>query len=298
MFQKLQSLLQNLFSSRAAQLAQLEDRLRVERGTLSGKINLKYRWHKLKKQDGGKRIVYSPNPELKRIQRVLTKRLFASFKVHPCAKGFRQGESIVTHARLHQSSRVVIRIDLTDFFSSTKSDRLRQYLAHLGWHRTVIKRVVELTTKRHGESRSPGLPQGAPTSPILSNILNYEMDQRLAGLAKKSNAIYSRYADDLTFSFDRDDRRFLRGVVRRVKRIVSSYGYRINWKKLRVMRRHHPQIVTGLVVNEKVQLPRKLRRKLRSAEHHIKTGRPATYSQAEIQGWRAFQQMIDSQRVE
>lgn len=215
---------------------------------------------------------------------------------HPSAKGFRRNESIVSHARLHQSSRVVIRIDLKCFFPSTKDDRLRSCLHRMGWNRVEIRKVVELTTKYSSERGVRSLPQGAPTSPILSNILNYWMDHRLARLAVKSNAVYSRYADDITFSFDIDDRRFIRGVIRRIKRIVSSYGYRINWKKLRVMRWHQSQIVTGLVVNEKVQLPRKLRRKLRAAEHHLRSGRPATYSENELMGWRAFQQMIAAQR--
>jgi hypothetical protein len=140
------------------------------------------------------------------------------------------------------------------------------------------------------------LPQGAPTSPILSNLVNYGMDARLAGLAKRSGAIYSRYADDIIFSFEKDDRRFIRGVVRRVRRILFANGYIMHGRpKLKWMRRHQPQTVTGLVVNEKVQLPRRIRRWLRAVEHHMKTGRPATLTSQELAGWKAYQQMIERQ---
>ncbi len=259
-----------------------------------GDIPLGYRWHKIPKRGGGTRILHSPNPILKQTQRLLVRKLFKKLKVHPAAKGFRRGESIVTHAKLHVGQAVLVRIDIRDFFPSTSGQRLHTYFRKIGWSWFAANLLVELTTRwTRGRRR---LPQGAPTSPILSNLVNYRMDARLAGLAKKSKANYSRYADDIIFSFARDDRRFIRGVIRRIRKILWENGYRMHGKpKLKVMRRHHRQMVTGLVVNEKVQLPRKTRRWLRAVEHHVRTGRPITLTPQKLQGWRAFAKMVGEQ---
>ncbi len=254
-----------------------------------GLIPIGYWWHKIPKRSGGTRQLHSPNPRLKLIQKMLLKRVFARLKVHTAVKGFRTGESTLTHARLHTGKAVVVRIDIKSFFPNTRSNRVYSYLRMLGWDREAARLMMQLCC--HKDS----LPQGAPTSPILSNLVNYRMDARLDGLAAKSKATYSRYADDLIFSFAEDNRRFIRGVVRRVARILYSSGYQMNKPKLRVMRQHNRQVVTGLVVNEKVQLPRKTRRWLRAVEHHIKTGKAATLTQEQLQGWKAYQQMIVQQ---
>jgi len=254
-----------------------------------GLIPLGYWWHKIPKRSGGTRQLHSPNPRLKLIQKMLLKRVFARLKVHTAVKGFRTGESTFTHARLHTGKAVVVRIDIKSFFPNTRSNRVYSYLRMLGWDREAARLMMQLCC--HKDS----LPQGAPTSPILSNLVNYRMDARLAGLAANSKATYSRYADDLIFSFTEDNRRFIRGVVRRVARILYSSGYQMNKPKLRVMRQHNRQVITGLVVNEKVQLPRKTRRWLRAVEHHIKNGKAATLTSEQLQGWKAYQQMIDRQ---
>jgi retron-type reverse transcriptase len=257
-------------------------------------ISLKYRWHRIPKRSGGTRLLHSPNPALKKVQRQLLRRVFGKLKVHPAAHGFQRGRSIVTHARSHVGQAVVVRVDIEDFFPRTQGDRIFRYFRRIGWNRGASSLLLRLCTKRLGAS--VGLPQGAPTSPILSNLVNYGMDARLAGLARRSNARYSRYADDIIFSFSSDDRRFIRGVIRRVRRILNDSGYRMHGRaKLRVLRRHQRQIVTGLVVNEKVQLPRRTRRWLRAVEHHLKTGRRASLSRSQLAGWRALEKMIETQ---
>lgn len=248
-------------------------------------IPMGYWWHKIPKRDGSDRLLYSPNPRLKKVQKLLLKRVFAKLKVHPACKGFRRHESTLTHARLHVGKAVVVRIDIKDFFPRTSYDRIFNYFKYLGWDNETARLLVTLCSRG-------GLPQGAPTSPILSNLVNYRMDARLAGLAAKSKAVYSRYADDLIFSFTEDNRRFVRGVVRRVSRILYEFGYQMNKPKLRIMRQHNRQVITGLVVNEKAQLPRKTRRWLRAVEHHMKTGQAATLTKEQLQGWKSYQQMI------
>jgi retron-type reverse transcriptase len=140
------------------------------------------------------------------------------------------------------------------------------------------------------------LPQGAPTSPRLSNLVNFRLDARLDALARKHGARYTRYADDMTFSFDADDAASVRLVVRVAKRILREEGYELHERrKLRVLRRHARQKITGLVVNEGVRLPRETRRWLRAVEHHARERRALTLTPAQLEGWRAFQKMIAEQ---
>jgi len=274
---------------------ELARRLGLEAAALRA-TPIRYWWHRVSKRGGGSRLLHSPNPELKSVQRRLLRRVFGRLKIHPAAKGFRRGESIATHARLHVGQAVVVRMDIQNFFPSTRGPRLEKWFRGIGWNRTATRLLQRLTLRWSGQSYC--LPQGAPTSPILSNLVNFRMDARLAGLARRSGARYSRYADDLIFSFAVDDRRFIRGVIRRVRRILAQSGYRMHARpKLRWMRRHQPQWITGLVVNEKVQLPRHLRRWLRAVEHHLKTGRAATLTRQQLDGWKALQQMIREQSV-
>src|SRR5262249_47463637 len=183
-----------------------------------------------------------------------------------------------------------------------------------GWNREAAWLLARLSTYQGG------LPQGAPTSPRLSNLVNGRLDARLAKLAAYSGprqyrnlrtgerivgtsnytrATYTRYADDLTFSFDADDPQGIHELIWQVQRIVEQEGYKLHLgKKLKIRRRHQRQLVTGLVVNERVDLPRATRRWLRAVEHRLARGGPATLTPAQLAGWRGLQQMIASQAAE
>jgi len=225
---------------------------------------------------------------------------------------------------------VVVRFDLVDFFPSTRAARVRRYFRRIGWNRRATGVLVRLCT------HEGGLPQGAPTSPRLSNLVNYRIDARLSGMAAALGGVYTRYADDITISLADDEReapwvihacpartfgletnadkvRFLRVFVGRV---VAEEGYRLHRrKKLSVRRRHHRQTVTGLVVNDRVGRGRFTRRWLRAVEHRTRlaaegnsptsTGATAyvarkrpTLTPAQLEGWRALRSMIDRQRGE
>ena len=260
------------------------------------------------KRSGGRRKIAAPDPELKALQRRILRRLLARLPVHPAATGFRRGESIVSHARRHQGQAVVMHLDLVDFFPSTSAKRIEKYFLAIGWNREAAKLLTKLCTY------GGGLPQGAPTSPILSNLVNYRLDARIAGYAKRLNIVYSRYADDITFSYADSEAHPLDNVragdLRHfVKRAVAEQGYRLHRKKGSIRRRHDRQLVAGLVVNEKVQLPRETRRWLRAVEHRSSQGprlvdvyerpvKPPTLSPSQLAGWRALVRMIEAQREE
>ncbi|HEV3255465.1 MAG TPA: reverse transcriptase domain-containing protein [Gemmataceae bacterium] len=252
-----------------------------------------YREVLVPKRSSGRRRLCVPDDALKALQRRILQRLLRRLRCHPAVTGFQRGESIVTHARRHVGRAVLVRLDLKDFFPSTGAGRVYRYLRKIGWNRPAARLLTRICTHRGG------LPQGAPTSPRLSNLVNYRLDCRLAAMARKLGAGYSRYADDLTLSFPVDDRDRIRYLIRFARRAAADEGYVVHGrKKLHIRRRHQQQRVTGLVVNECVQLPRATRRWLRAVEHHLRTSRPATLTPGRLAGWRAFQQMIATQAVD
>ena len=150
--------------------------------------------------------------------------------------------------------------------------------------------MTKLTTHKGG------LPQGAPTSPRLSNLVNAGLDRSLTERIVALQGRYSRYADDITVSFPEDRHSSVERTKSRVMAELGRRGYTMHVRrKLSVRRAYQRQVVTGLVVNVKVALPRHLRRKLRAARHHLATGRPATWTAEQLEGWGAFESMVRKQ---
>jgi len=261
------------------------------------------------KRSGGSRRILAPTPETKDIQRCLLRRLLGKLRAHPAANGFEKGRSIVTNAVEHVGKAVVLRMDIRDFFPSTSAARVTVFFRRIGWNGEAAEILTRLTT------HDGGLPQGAPTSPRLSNLVNFPLDARLAGLADAMShrlpmnprtgvsragggvgqplVSYTRYADDITFSFSEDSHNAVSGTIRATKRIAEDFGYRLHTKKkLRIARRGDRQMVTGLVVNDVVNLPRRTRRMLRAVEHHHATGREATLTPEQFAGWCALEEMV------
>jgi retron-type reverse transcriptase len=225
------------------------------------------------------------------MQRHILRRLLARLRAHPAATGFERGKSIVTNAAPHVGQQVVIKMDIVDFFPSIRSRRIDAYFRRVGWSAQAAALLTRLCT------HEDGLPQGAPTSPRLSNLTHFRFDAWVADHVRRRKGVYTRYADDITISFPKDYPRRVRGTIQFVRRVAKQFGLRIHTRgKLRILRRHQQQRVTGLVVNAKVQLPRSQRRLLRAAEHRLRTGRPASLSPDQLKGWRSLQQMIEKQR--
>ena len=325
-------LLDWLIRGRGRGVDELARRLGIDEREL-GRLEPRYRVFTIPKRSGGTRRILAPSPELKTLQRRILRRLLGRLAAHPAAMGFERGRSIVTNARAHQGQAVVLRFDLVDFFPTTEAARVREYFRRIGWNRPATRLLLRLCTNEGT------LPQGAPTSPRLSNLVNYRLDARLAGLAARLGGVYTRYADDITISFaDADDAgphagtRFARNprtgeqiaklmtssgrvhaAQRYVRLVAEAEGYRVHRrKKTSVRRRHHCQSVTGLVVNERVNLPRATRRWLRAVEHRtrlasqsvLSSSQPLDYRRRkqptltpdQLAGWRALQSMIEQQR--
>ena len=249
-----------------------------------------YREFEIKSKNGKIRTIQAPDEELKKIQRLINFRLLAGLKTHQCCCGFEQEKSIVHNALPHLGKRVVIKIDIKDYFASCKSSRVKQYFKKIGWNNEVAEFLTGITTYKGA------LPQGAPTSPRLSNLINYRLDARLAGIANKYNASYTRYADDITFSLMEDHDEAIKELLRLSRMILIDFGYRPNKKKVKVLRAHQQQKITGLVTNQKLQLPRKTRKWLRAVKHRQQTTKSCTLSPNQLAGWQSLEQMIEKQR--
>ena len=300
-------------------------------------VGAEYDYHvfTIPKRRGGTRQIHAPGDLLKDLQRRIYRRLLSKLPVHPAATGFVRGRSIVDNARPHAGQGVVINLDLQDFFASIKAERVHKAFRALGWSRESADILTNICT------HEGSLPQGAPTSPALSNLVCRRLDTRLAALAnrvqarlvgtrnprtgellagqregKKGQASYTRYADDLTFSFPgfgRNKRRRKkpqgakarqrplwpsRGLLRTIRQILEEEGFRIQKKKrVRIQRSHQRQTVTGLVVNRAVSLPRGIRRRVRAMEHREKLGKLDSQAHAQLRGWRALSAMITAQRT-
>ena len=229
------------------------------------------------KRSGGERLIMAPKTRLKALQRRLHRLLVSKLPTSEYAHGFRTAHSVRSNAQPHVGKGVVLRLDIRDFFPSLHVGRVRGLLVALGYGYQVASVLAVLMTEaprqpvtagaiRHFAPVGPrACPQGAPTSPGVSNALLVKMDHRLAGLARKHGFVYTRYADDLTFSGE--DLEKVHALRHLASRVVREEGFTVNRDKTLVMRRGSRQQVTGVTVNEVLGLSRQERRRLRAALH-------------------------------
>jgi RNA-directed DNA polymerase len=181
-----------------------------------------YRHYTIAKRSGGLREISEPLPSLKEIQRWILDNILYKCSVSNFAKGFVPERSIRENARFHRNQPKVLSLDLEDFFPSIKGGRVYNFFKRLGYQPKVAHLLTKLCTL------NGSLPQGAPTSPALSNIISLRLDKRLSGFALKEKIRYTRYADDITFSGDFDEGQ----LIKFTRKVLAAEGY-INAKKLR-----------------------------------------------------------------
>lgn len=233
---------------------------------LSGSANRSQRYHSfiVMKRQGGQRVIDSPEPTLKWIQRSLLRLLSCVASPHKCAHGFVEQKSIISHADIHANSRWIFVTDIQDFFPSIHWGRIYGLLQSKPFQasRTLARLLANLVTYQGR------LPQGSPTSPYLSNIVCRRMDHELFRWARNHGFRYSRYADDLTFSTNKpvvsdQDRE-------EIEAIVKFEGFAINELKRRTIPNHYRQVVTGLVVNgSRPNVRREAVKNLRALLHNV-----------------------------
>ena len=248
-----------------------------------------YRTFSIPKKNGkGYRKIDAPNPQLKLLQKKLYVLLIRPLGWHTSATAYIPEKSIVDNALPHVDQKVVINIDLKDFFGSISSNKVYTCWRSLGWDfetSTILQNIC---------CYNDCLPQGSPTSPAISNLCNQSLDSQLKRLVDEYQGHYTRYSDDLTFSFPQEHA-LKWGVIHKIREIITSEGYSIQKKKkIRVLRQHQRQVTTGLIVNKKVNLPRKTRKRIRAMQHHRDRGTLSEKDAAILRGYENLLNMIDS----
>ncbi|MEM7038856.1 MAG: reverse transcriptase family protein [Bacteroidota bacterium] len=274
-----------------------------------------YKRFYMRKKSGGKRLISAPMPQLKAAQHWLLENVLYKVPVHTAVHGFVPGRSIVSNARPHVGADVVVNIDLKDFFPTVKYKRAKGAFAALGYSQHIATifallctepevDVVELDGQPWYVAKGDRvLPQGAPTSPALTNIICKRLDARLSGLARKFGFAYTRYADDMTLSASGDAAGQVSKILGMVRRVLYEEGFHLHPDKLRVMRNGQRKEVTGIVVNDKLAVPRKRYRKFKALLFQVEMDGPEgkSWEGAEnfweaIRGYAAFVKMVEPVR--
>ena len=224
---------------------------------LSNSPESHYKHYEIPKRNGGSRNIEEPYPSLKEIQTWILQNILmpaARKYVHPVAKAFVPNTSIRDNARFHRNKKHVLALDIHDFFGSIHSGAVFGVFNSMGYSISVSTLLMKLCTFHDS------LPQGAPTSPMLSNMVFACADKKIFDYCRVRNIIYTRYADDMVFSSNSIEPNHL---IAYVANRVNNLGMLINEDKTKVMGRGMRQNVTGVVVNDKLQVPRKYRDKIR-----------------------------------
>jgi retron-type reverse transcriptase len=241
-----------------------------------------YRKFYLPKKSGGKRLISAPMPRLKKVQYQVLELILNKVKVHQAVHGFAPNRSIISNALHHVGKKTVLNVDMKDFFPSIHFKRVKGLLQELGYSEKLATILALLCTEAVTEEVAIDgrdyfvqkgkrvLPQGAPTSPAITNILCYSLDIRLQGLATKHDCTYTRYADDVSFSWNNTDIN-AQQMVWRIKKILTDEGFEVHPEKIRIMHQGARQEVTGLVVNERLGIDRKKLRQFRALLHQLQT---------------------------
>jgi len=222
--------------------------------------NRYYRAFEIQKKNGGRRVITAPRVFLKTIQRYILDCILSQIHPHSAAVGFRRGHNCGFGAHRHVGRRYVWNIDLADFFPTITKSQVFEVFRNIGYPNAAALFLSGLCCL---ERR---LPQGAPTSPALANLVAQPLDLKLTSIAESASIVYTRYADDMTFSSANLISAAFRGDV---VYAIENHGFALNPTKTRLMGPAVRREVTGLTVNEKVTIARHKRRKMRAYFHHI-----------------------------
>lgn len=287
------------------QLSWVADVQGLQRRTAAGPFHVhRHRW--VERPGAVPRLLEAPTPLLRAVLRRLLDRVLVWVPTHPAAHGFARGRSAVTHAGTHVGAAQVVCFDLRAFFASVSSARVVGVFRSMGYpeavawaltglctHQTPVRVLNEMPRGGGDDARAwlrsalraRHLPQGAPTSPALANLVCFTMDQRLAGLAAATGRTYSRYADDLTFSGPREGAGRLASSV---ASIVRDEGFALHPSKTRVRSSTQRQEVTGLVVNDRLSVPREYHEQLRAVLHDAQRHGPVAANRRGHPDFRAY----------
>lgn len=272
---------------------------------LASHRHLHYRIKLIRKRSNGLRLLEAPKAKLKLTQHRIATQILNSVPVHVASHGFVRKRSAVTYVQPHVNQSVVLRMDLQDFFPSIGVSRVFGFFRSLGYPYAVTQLLTNLctaettlselvdATEALGERPTYSLqdhaarerlrslfcrrhlPQGAPTSPALANLIAYRLDCRLSGLAATAGANYTRYADDLLFSGKSDFGRTVKSFLFQVGAIVLDEGFEVNFRKTRIMRGATRQFAAGVILNRRTNIRKEAYDQLKAILYNCAKGEPS-----------------------
>lgn len=254
----------------------------------------------LRKKNKRKRIIHEPIEPLKVAQRSLLRFLYHSVEINknlkydeskPIFKGMKEGlirgvtayrpfSSVIRNAHFHNNQEMMIKLDINNFFGSVREKHIKNLWRKI-WNRTqknasvenqkyTAEEICKLTSNSvQLTALNDSLPQGAPTSGFLANCVLDEFDKILLTYCSKRNLNYSRYSDDITISGKSRKSKEISQIISFVSYQLKSYDFELHQRKTRILKKNNRQIVTGIVVNEKLSAPRKLKKALRQEVYYL-----------------------------
>jgi len=206
------------------------------------------------KKNGEKRNIASPSMNIKYRQQWILRNILDKIDMLDSVHGFVKGRSIVTNALEHVGKECILNIDIADFFPSISKNKVIRTFENIGYCKKVATLLADICCFKES------LPQGAPTSPSLANIVFSEVDDEILKFIKNKGINYTRYADDLTFSSNED----LFYLVEVIYGILERYDYKPNKNKTNIVSGNKRKMVTGIIVNDKIKVPKRFKNKLRT----------------------------------
>ena len=246
------------------ELSSLEQDLGISAKTLyavSNNLSKHYRKAKLPKKSGGFRNLSVPDEVLKSIQKQIAEVLLIHRPTSRYAKAYRFGSSTLRNAKHHVGKQVVLKLDILHFFDSIRYSTVKDKVFPEEIYAEPLRILLTMLCYH-----KDALPQGAPSSPAITNIILYEFDEQLGQWCRERGIAYTRYCDDMTFSGDFEPLE----VIRYVRLELKKMGFLLNEQKTRIQRPGQQQTVTGIVVNEKLSIPADYRRKLRQELYYCR----------------------------
>lgn len=222
-----------------------------------------YRSFSIPKYNGKTRIINEPYPTLKEIQSWILHNILETQPTSIFAKAYIPGKHLKENARFHKNQKIIMKFDVQNFFGSISTFEVYKLFKSFGYTKKLSMLLTNLCCL------DDSLPQGAPTSPYLSNLFAKRLDKRIGAYCVKNKLRYSRYSDDITISGDISEEQIgkIKGFVTFV---LQENGLNINTTKTQILRKCNRQIVTGIVVNEKLSVGNKKKKKIRQEIYYIK----------------------------
>ncbi|MFW6008790.1 MAG: retron St85 family RNA-directed DNA polymerase [archaeon] len=257
--------------------------------------NTKYFYKKVekKKSQGGYRQLFCPSNKLKAVQAWILRKILEYIPLEENATAFRKGMNVRDNVEKHKENKFILCLDIKNFFDNIPKKWVYNFYLKLGYNKHVSILLTNICTLEGH------LPQGAVTSPSLSNILLKRLDRRISGYAGKRNITYTRYADDIALSSNdpailENSKQFI------INKIINDEGFKLNKAKTRMLRPGNRREITGLVItdNDEVRIGRKTKKKIRAAIHHYIYGKKDVWQDHEelkqhIKGWMNFIKGVD-----